>query len=51
VFAKNLFDERGEIGRYTECVIQVCAQTLDFQSVYVIPTRPRTIGIRFGQDF
>jgi outer membrane receptor protein involved in Fe transport len=51
VFAKNLLDERGEIGRYTECVIQVCAQTLDFQSVYIIPTRPRTIGIRFGQDF
>lgn len=45
-FLKNAFDERGNVSRTTQCAIQVCgAQT------YIVPTKPRTIGIRFGQNF
>jgi outer membrane receptor protein involved in Fe transport len=45
-FLKNAFDERGNVTRYAECATQVCgAQT------YIVPIKPRTIGIRFGQNF
>jgi outer membrane receptor protein involved in Fe transport len=46
LYLKNAFDERGEVSRYAECAIQVCgAQT------YVVPIRPRMVGLRFGQKF
>ena len=51
VFAKNLFDERGDLSRYAECTIQVCAGDPVFQQVYIVPIRPRLIGIKFGQEF
>jgi outer membrane receptor protein involved in Fe transport len=45
-YLKNAFDERGNVTRYAECATQVCgAQT------YIVPVRPRTIGLRFGQNF
>jgi outer membrane receptor protein involved in Fe transport len=43
---ENLFDERAQLYRYSECTPGVCgAQT------YIIPNRPRTIGLKFGQSF
>ena len=51
VFAKNVFDERGELSRYAECTIQVCISSPSFRQFYIVPIRPRLIGIRFGQSF
>jgi iron complex outermembrane recepter protein len=46
LFVENAFDERAQQYRYAECVTQVCdAQT------YIVPSRPRLIGIKFGQKF
>ena len=42
-FAKNLFDENGQLDRAVACV--VCSR------VWVTPIRPRIIGVRFGQSF
>ncbi|MGA0606531.1 TonB-dependent receptor [Phenylobacterium sp. VNQ135] len=42
-FAKNLFDEDGQVDRGVACV--VCTR------VWVTPIRPRIIGLRFGQSF
>lgn len=42
-FAKNLFDEDGQVDRFVACV--VCTR------VWVTPIRPRIVGIRFGQSF
>lgn len=42
-FAKNLFDEDGQVDRFVACV--VCTR------VWVTPIRPRIIGLRFGQSF
>jgi hypothetical protein len=45
-FTQNAFDSRGNVNRYTECAIDVCgAQT------YIVPIRPRLIGVRFSQSF
>ena len=53
LFVKNLFDERGNITRYTECTIGVCAAPLPngANTTYVVPIQPRLIGIKFGQKF
>jgi len=46
LFVQNAFDSQGNVNRYTECAIDVCgAQT------YIVPIRPRLIGIRFSQSF
>ncbi len=42
-FAKNLFDEAGQIDRAVACT--VCTR------VWVTPIRPRIVGLRFGQSF
>lgn len=44
-FVKNLFDEDGQNDRFVQCASAVCSR------VYVIPIRPRTIGLKFGQTF
>lgn len=44
-FAKNLFDDDGQNDRFVQCATAVCTR------VYTIPTRPRTIGVKFGQSF
>ena len=46
VYVKNLFDKRGDITRYAECVETVCGS-----QVYRVVTQPRSFGIRFGQKF
>jgi outer membrane receptor protein involved in Fe transport len=45
-YVENLEDERGQIWRFAQCAEQVCGGR-----VYTVPTRPRTIGIRFGKEF
>ena len=46
LFVQNAFDATAQQYRYAECVTQVC----DPQT-YVVPQRPRLIGIKFGQKF
>ncbi len=53
-FVQNAFDERGQQTRFTECAAQVCANQEPNSPpgvVYVVPIRPQTFGIRFGQRF
>jgi hypothetical protein len=45
LYVKNAFDENGQIDRSVACASAVCSR------VYVTPIRPRTIGLRFGQQF
>lgn len=45
LFIDNVADERGELTRFTQCAEAVCKQP------YVVPVRPRTFGVRFGQKF
>ena len=45
-YVKNAFDERGQENRYAECAIAVCGP-----QTYIVPIKPRLIGIRFGQSF
>lgn len=55
-FVDNAFDKRGQISRFTECAEAVCGapgvvpQYPDGQ-VYVVPTHPRMVGVRFSQKF
>jgi outer membrane receptor protein involved in Fe transport len=46
LFIENVFDERGETARGVECVVAVCGA-----QVYSYIIFPRTIGIRFSQEF
>jgi len=45
MFAKNLFDEKGQLDRFVQCAPATCTR------VYTIPIRPRIIGLRVGQTF
>ena len=55
-YVSNLFDERADLSRFTQCGEQVCGapgvvpEYPDGQ-VYTITNQPRTFGIRFSQDF
>jgi outer membrane receptor protein involved in Fe transport len=44
VFAQNLWDERGQLTRFQQC--GACDQR-----TYIVPIRPRTIGLRAGAKF
>ena len=56
LFIKNVLDERGQMGRFFTCQDTVCgARDLvpeypDGQ-VYITPNQPRTIGVRWSQEF
>jgi outer membrane receptor protein involved in Fe transport len=43
LFTTNVFDKRNELARFVAC--SICTRT------YVLPGRPRTIGIRAGVRF
>jgi outer membrane receptor protein involved in Fe transport len=43
LFLTNVFDERNELARFTACSVCTVA--------YVLPGRPRTIGLRLGARF
>jgi outer membrane receptor protein involved in Fe transport len=45
LFVQNVFDNRGQGLRYTECAPSVCSL------VYVVPVAPRLVGVTFGQKF
>ena len=42
----NLFDEVGDKYRYAQCTPTVCGAR-----TYIVPIRPRTLGLSFGQKF
>ncbi len=44
VFARNIWDERGQISRFIQC--GSC-----YQRPYVVPITPRTLGVRLGAKF
>ncbi|TCP34724.1 outer membrane receptor protein involved in Fe transport [Sphingomonas sp. BK235] len=44
LFARNLWDERGQIARFVQC--GSC-----YQRPYAVPITPRTIGLRLGAKF
>jgi len=46
LFLKNAFDERAELGKFSQCAALTCG----FQP-YTISSRPRTLGLRFSQEF
>jgi outer membrane receptor protein involved in Fe transport len=61
LFVKNAFDERGQIGRFYQCSEAVCGNDVsdpvypaptgyENGQVYVIPTQPRTVGLRFSME-
>jgi hypothetical protein len=45
LYLTNAFDRRGQIFRYSSC--GGCSSV----ATYAVPTQPRTIGIKFGQNF
>jgi hypothetical protein len=53
LFAKNIFDERGQLNRFIPCTLSTCGQVIPGipQDLYVVPTQPRVIGVKFGQSF
>lgn len=46
LFLNNAFDERGQVYRFAQCAESVCGA-----NTYVVPIRPRTIGVRVGRRF
>jgi len=46
LFLKNAFDERAELARFAECKVETCGA-----EPYTVVAQPRTIGVRFSQDF
>ena len=46
VFLKNAFNNRAQLARFAECKIETCGA-----EPYTVVTQPRTIGVRFTQDF
>ncbi|HWS40302.1 MAG TPA: TonB-dependent receptor, partial [Arenimonas sp.] len=56
LYVKNLTDERAQFNRYTMCAASVCgandvAPNYPDGQVYEVVSTPRTIGVRFTQDF
>lgn len=63
LYVKNLFDRRTEYGRYTLCATAVCGNGDPSNNaypappeyangqVYTVAGQPRTIGLRFSQEF
>jgi iron complex outermembrane receptor protein len=45
LFVTNVFDRRAELTRFVECATTTCNQP------YIIPTQPRTIGLKLSQKF
>jgi outer membrane receptor protein involved in Fe transport len=46
LFVQNAFNVDAQQYRYAECITQVCEN-----QPYVVPARPRLIGLKFGQRF
>jgi len=55
VYVNNVFDERAEISRFTNCAESVCGASgvvpeYPNGQVYTVTNQPRTFGIRFSQE-
>jgi outer membrane receptor protein involved in Fe transport len=46
LFLRNAFDERGRTTTFAQCTIGVCGV-----NPYYVPNQPRTIGLKFTQEF
>jgi iron complex outermembrane recepter protein len=46
LYVNNATDERGETFKFAQCATDVCGA-----NPYIVPNRPRAIGIKFGQKF
>jgi len=46
-FVSNAFDKRAQLTRFTQCLAFFCAPV----ATYVLPSQPRTIGLRYGRRF
>jgi iron complex outermembrane recepter protein len=46
LFVDNALDERASLYRYSECDVAICGGI-----VYGVQMRPRTVGVRFAQEF
>ena len=56
MYVKNLFDESAQFSKFAMCPETVCgASGVDAQypngQIYTIANQPRTIGLRFSQEF
>ena len=56
VYVNNLFDKRGQLYKYAECAEATCAAhgvvpQYPNGQVYTVTNQPRTVGVRFKQDF
>jgi iron complex outermembrane receptor protein len=56
VYVNNLFDKRAQLYKYTECAEATCAAhnvvpQYPNGQVYTVTNPPRTIGVRFTQNF
>jgi outer membrane receptor protein involved in Fe transport len=55
LYAKNLFDVRGQLSRGIQCREEVCGDSLGLTEfggkIYTVVSRPRTIGLRVGRKF
>lgn len=52
LYVDNLFDENAELYRYAQCDEGICGGSAGLGgSTYIVPSQPRTIGLRFGQRF
>ncbi|MEY3069740.1 MAG: hypothetical protein RLZZ456_1439 [Pseudomonadota bacterium] len=55
-YVKNLFDQRAEFNRFTACSEYICGASgydPDYPNgqIYTIANQPRTMGLRFSQEF
>jgi outer membrane receptor protein involved in Fe transport len=46
LFVNNAFDERGRTFTYAQCTTSVCGV-----NPYYVPNQPRTVGLKFTQEF
>ncbi|MCL6682911.1 TonB-dependent receptor [Sphingomonas alba] len=55
LFAKNLFDVRGQLSKGIQCREEICGdpfgETASGGKIYTVVSRPRTIGLRVGRKF
>ncbi|MFC5435801.1 TonB-dependent receptor [Rhodanobacter umsongensis] len=56
VYINNVFDKRGQLYKYAECAEATCAAhgvvpQYPNGQVYTVTNQPRTIGLRFKQEF
>ncbi|WP_457096997.1 TonB-dependent receptor [Lysobacter sp. P5_B9] len=56
VYVNNVFDERAQINRFTNCAETVCGAAgvvpeYPNGQVYTVTNQPRTFGVRFSQEF